>query len=58
MSTSEFNEVGLLKQSAISLLYQWGYNPYRQEDHLRADDLLIRGKVGWLLGSMTRISVS
>ena len=51
MSASEFNNVGLLKQSAISLLYNWGYNPYHKEDQLRADDLLIRGKVGWLLGS-------
>jgi len=51
MSASDFKDVGLLKQSAINLLYNWGFNYYSKEEQLRADDLLIRSKVGWLLGA-------
>jgi hypothetical protein len=35
---------------AINLFHGWGYNFYRLETQLRTDDLLIRSKVGWLLG--------
>jgi hypothetical protein len=45
-----------LEQIAINLFYGWGYNFYRLENQLRADDLLIRSKVGWLLGA-ARLSV-
>lgn len=51
MSESAFYDVGPLEKVAINLFYGWGYNFYRKENQLRADDLLIRSKVGWLLGS-------
>ena len=50
MSDSAFYNVGTLEKIAINLFYGWGYNFYRLENQLRADDLLIRSKVGWLLG--------
>ena len=34
---------------AITLFNGWGYNFYRRENQLRADDLMIRGKVSTLL---------
>jgi hypothetical protein len=45
-----FYDVGPLRQVAINLFYGWGYNFYREENHLRADDQLIRSKAAWLLG--------
>jgi hypothetical protein len=56
MSGSLFYDVGKLDQIAINLFYGWGYNFYRLENQLRADDLMIRAKVGWLLG-LSRASV-
>lgn len=50
MAASEFYEVGPLRQIAINLFYGWGYNFYRRENQLRADDLMIRAKAGALLG--------
>lgn len=50
MSGSVFYDVGKLDQIAINLFYGWGYNFYRLENQLRADDLLIRERTGWLLG--------
>jgi hypothetical protein len=46
---SGFYEVGPIRQVAINLFYGWGYNFYRQENQLRADDQLVRAKAGWLL---------
>ena len=51
MSGSAFYDVGPLEQIAINLFYGWGYNFYRKENQLRADDLLVRAKVGLLLAS-------
>jgi len=51
MSSSSFYDVGPLEKVAINLFYGWGYNFYRKENQLRADDQLIRSKVGMLLGS-------
>ena len=48
---SAFYDVDQLEQVAINLFYGWGYNFYRLENQLRADDLLIRSKAGALLGS-------
>ena len=48
---SVFYDVGVVEKLAINLFYGWGYNFYRQENQLRADDQLIRSKVGVLLGS-------
>lgn len=41
---------GPVKQVISNLFYGWGFNFYRKENQLRADDLLIRGKVSELLG--------
>lgn len=38
------------EQVAITLFYGWGYNFYRLENQLRADDLLVRHKVAGILG--------
>jgi hypothetical protein len=48
--TSGFYDAGLLKQVAVNLFYGWGYNFYRKENQLRADDHLVRAKAAWLLG--------
>jgi len=45
-----FYNVGELEKIAVNLFYGWGYNFYRQENQLRADDQVIRSKVGLLLG--------
>jgi hypothetical protein len=50
MSGSVFYDAPKLDQIAINLFYGWGYNFYRLENQLRADDLLIREKAGFLLG--------
>jgi len=51
MSASAFYDVGALEKIAVNLFYGWGYNFYRTENQLRADDQLIRSKVGVLLAS-------
>lgn len=51
MSGSAFYDAGPLEQAAINLFHGWGYNFYRTENQLRADDQLIRAKVGVLVGS-------
>jgi hypothetical protein len=53
---SGFHDEGVLRQTAINLFYGWGYNFYKVENQLRADDQLVRSKAGWLLG-MARSSV-
>lgn len=50
MAGSGFTDAGPLAQVAINLFHGWGYNFYREENRLRADDLLIRAKAGVLLG--------
>ena len=42
---------GPIKQTAWLLFYGWGYNFYRVENQLRADDLLIRTKVAAILAA-------
>ncbi|HWB58297.1 MAG TPA: hypothetical protein VG733_02350 [Chthoniobacteraceae bacterium] len=51
MADSAFYRTGPLQEVAVNLFYGWGYNFYRKENQLRADNLLIREKVGTLLGS-------
>jgi hypothetical protein len=41
---------GPVKATLSNLFYGWGYNFYRKENQLRADDLLIRAKLSELLG--------
>ncbi len=50
MADYSFNEPGPLRHLAINLFNGWGYNFYRKENQLRADDQLIRSKAAWLLG--------
>jgi len=57
MSAPDFYDVGPLAQIAVNLFYGWGYNFYRLENQLRADDQMIRAKAGWLLGQV-RASVA
>jgi hypothetical protein len=45
-----FYDAGLLRQIATNLFYGWGYNFYRKENQLRADDQMIRSKAASLLG--------
>jgi hypothetical protein len=40
-----------LSQVAINLFYGWGYNFYKVENQLRADDQTVRSKASWLLGA-------
>jgi hypothetical protein len=47
---SNFDDLDALEKIAVDLFYGWGYNFYRLENQLRADDLTVRAKVGWLLG--------
>jgi hypothetical protein len=57
MSSSGFYDAGPLRQVAINLFYGWGYNFYRVENQLRADDQLVRSKAASLLGiAMTSVS--
>ena len=50
MEDSAFYDAGLLRQLATNLFYGWGYNFYRLENQLRADDQLVRTKAASLLG--------
>ena len=45
-----FYDAGALRQVATNLFHGWGYNFYRVENQLRADDQLVRAKAAWLLG--------
>ena len=56
ISGSSFYDLGPLSQIAVNLFYGWGYNFYRTENQLRADDQLIRAQVESLL-SQARASV-
>jgi hypothetical protein len=50
VASSGFYDAGILRQLATNLFYGWGYNFYRKENQLRADDQLIRSKAASLLG--------
>jgi len=47
----DFYALGELEHIAVNLFYGWGYNFYRLENQLRADDLTVRAKVSGLLGA-------
>jgi hypothetical protein len=51
-----FYDAGPVRQLATNLFYGWGYNFYRAENQLRADDQLVRSKAAWLLG-LAKVSV-
>lgn len=50
MPGMDFYDAGPIRKVATNLFYGWGYNFYRLENQLRADDQLIRSKAAWLLG--------
>ena len=50
MPGDSFYDAGAVKQIAINLFHGWGYNFYRVENQLRADDQLVRSKAASLLG--------
>lgn len=56
MPDTDFYDVDELEKIAVNLFHGWGYNFYRLENQLRADDLTVRAKVSWLLG-LARASV-
>jgi len=43
------DSAGSVQRLVENLFYGWGYNAYRKENQLRADDLLIRSKLSDLL---------
>lgn len=49
-TANPIDTAGPVKATLSNLFYGWGYNFYRKENQLRADDLLIRSKVSDLLG--------
>lgn len=54
-----FYDAGALRQVATNLFYGWGYNFYRLENQLRADDQLVRSKASGLLGiAMASVSAA
>lgn len=54
MSDRDFYNADRMEQIAINLFYGWGYNFYRLENQLRADDLLVRSHVSMLLNEARR----
>lgn len=46
------DSAGPARQVLSNLFYGWGYNFYRKENQLRADDLLIRAKVSEILSAV------
>jgi hypothetical protein len=54
-----FYDAGALRQIATNLFYGWGYNFYRKENQLRADDQMVRSKAASLLGhAMSAVSTA
>lgn len=50
----DFYEAGAFQRVATNLFYGWGYNFYRKENQLRADDLMVRSKVSEILSDIRR----
>ena len=46
------DSAGGTKRFLSNLFYGWGYNFYRKENQLRADDLLVRAKVSEMLAAV------
>ena len=51
--TNPIDQAGPARRLLSNLFYGWGYNFYRVENQLRADDQLVRSKAAWLLGLAT-----
>ena len=54
MAGEMFYAADEIEQIAINLFYGWGYNFYKVENQLRADDQMVRSKAAWLLGEGAR----
>jgi hypothetical protein len=50
MANSLFYDLEPIEEIAVNLFHGWGYNFYRLENQLRADDLMVRNQVCALLG--------
>lgn len=50
-AANPIDSAGATKQLLSNLFYGWGYNFYRNENQLRADDLLVRGKISEMLAT-------
>lgn len=50
MAGEVFYATDELSEIAINLFYGWGYNFYKVENQLRADDQMVRAKAAGLLG--------
>ena len=50
MANSIFYDLDPIEEIAVNLFHGWGYNFYRLENQLRADDLVVRNQVCGLLG--------
>ncbi|MGI4975806.1 MAG: hypothetical protein ACRYG6_02565 [Janthinobacterium lividum] len=46
-----FYQADAVERVAVNLFHGWGYNFYRRENQLRADDLTVRARVSALLGA-------
>jgi hypothetical protein len=51
MADSTFYDADKLTRLATNLFYGWGYNFYRVENQLRADDQMVRARVCEILGA-------
>ncbi len=51
---NSISDAGAIRRLVENLYQGWGYNAYRKENQLRADDLLIRGKISDLLAELRR----
>lgn len=59
MAGEGFYDAGVLRQLATNLFYGCGYNFYRVENQLRADDQLVRSKAAALLAeAMASVSAA
>jgi hypothetical protein len=59
VAKDSFYDAGVLRQIATNLFYGWGYNFYRKENQLRADDQMVRSKAASLLGeAMTHVGAA
>lgn len=52
---SLFYDLPKLDQIAVNLFYGWGYNFYRKENQLRADDLMVRSRISMLLSFSRKV---
>ncbi|MBV8702227.1 MAG: hypothetical protein JO118_00815 [Acetobacteraceae bacterium] len=50
----DFYDASAFEKLAVNLFHGWGYNFYRVENQVRADDLRVRSNVGLLLGQVRR----